>query len=108
MAGGAVIVKVNIDICEIAAGVGGAGLSPGDQANSPGFGQAGGPGPVPMAQTLRLMAAEAIPGTPGSYTLANVNTALSSIVTDIAGATGTPKLTAAILALINGWNSGNP
>ncbi len=106
MAGGGLVVRVYVDVCFIPAGVGGAAVIGGDQANQPGYGQAGGPGVVPMAETLQLMAMEGVPGTPGSYTVANLNTALSAVVTDLAGATGTPKITAPILATINGWATG--
>jgi hypothetical protein len=39
-------------------------------------------------------------------TLANINTALTSIVADLAGASGTPLITPAMIAQIQAWASG--
>ncbi len=77
------------------------------QANNPGFTGAAGTGSVGGAQTRRYQTAEQIPGgdTP---TLANILTALQSCASDLAGASGTVLITAAELAIIQGWSSGNP
>lgn len=101
-------IRVYVDIDSIGPGMGPSGLG-GLNANDPASGQSAGPTMAGNAQTLRIQDSTAVvPGTPGSYTVANFNTALSTIVTDIAGASGTPLITAAILAQINGWNSGSP
>jgi hypothetical protein len=52
--------------------------------------------------------AEAVPGTAGAITLANINTALTAAVAALAGASGTPLITPTLLAQINAWNSGSP
>lgn len=105
MAAGGFVARYYVDICWLPAGTGMALFAPGDQSNSPGFGQTGGPGTQPVGQTRRYQAAEVIPG--GSApTLANINAALKACADDIAGATGTPKISAAELALIQGWATG--
>ncbi len=74
----------------------------------PGIGQTNQPGPGQNGQTLYLSDAEMVPGTAGSYTVANFNTALAAAVTALAGASGAPKITAAILAQMKAWNTGSP
>lgn len=78
------------------------------QANIPGQ------GPIPqnnrvgfMAQVRQYIVAEGVPGG-DAPTLANINTALTSCVSDLASSTGTPIITAAELAIIQGWSTGNP
>jgi hypothetical protein len=78
------------------------------QANIPGQ------GPLPLnnrvvfsAQVRQYIVGEGIPGG-DSPTLANINTALTSCVADLAAASGTPQITAAELAIIQGWSTGNP
>ena len=83
------------------------------QAQNPGYGQGqtgGGlaPGPVPMSQTRQYQDAVAIVGTPGSITLAQISTALTTLASDLAGASGTPVITPAELAIINSWATGTP
>lgn len=109
MAQGRYMVRAYYDVCWIPAGTGPALLLPGSESNSPGYGQAGLPGPAPVAQTRRYQAAEVVvAATPTAPTLAEIDTALKSLADDIAGATGTPAITAAELAIIQGWSSGNP
>ncbi len=98
-------VNVAVDVCWVPDGSGNTFLGV-QQANNPGQGQpTQNPMIVPMAQTRRYITAEGVPGgdTP---TLANISTALTTAVADIAGATGTPFITAAELALIQGWATG--
>lgn len=102
-----VVVQVTVDFVQIGAGQGGVMLGA-QQANHPGQGQSEQPITVGNAQTLRLSVAEAVPGTAGSITVANILTALQSAATDLAGSTGTPIITATTLATINGWQTGNP
>ena len=63
---------------------------------------------MPESQFMYFQDAEPVPGTSGAITLANINTALAAAVTTLAGASGTPLITAAQLAQINAWNSGSP
>jgi hypothetical protein len=82
------------------------------QANIPGQGQANNPHIGPVAQMRQYLTAEGVtavaPGSEGSVTVANINTALVAAIANISGATGTPAITAAELAIIQGWASGNP
>jgi hypothetical protein len=98
------IVMVRIEA--VPAGVGGAGLG-GLNANDPAYGQGQTPGTTAFAQSLYFQDAVPIPG--GSApTLANINTALTTAVSDLAAASGTPLITPAQLAIIQGWATGNP
>lgn len=101
------MIRVTIDICQVGAGVG-AVMAGQSQANNPGFGGSAGPGEVGNAQTMRLQDAVQVPGTAGSVSLANINTALTQAVADFAASSGTVLITTPILATINGWQSGNP
>ena len=89
---------------------GGTGTSAigGLNADDPAYGQNLYPHAAAIAQTVYFQDAEPVPGTPGSWTLANLNTALTNAVTAIAGASGTPIIDATALANINGWATGNP
>lgn len=82
------------------------------QANIPGQGQITQVNrAVFNAQVLQIIDGQPVPvavGSEGSVTLANINTALTNIVSDVAGSSGTPLITAALLATIQGWASGNP
>jgi hypothetical protein len=100
-------VRAYVDIYWVPEGTGGVTMVPGALANSPGYGQAQGPGPGGSAQTMHFQAAEAIPGG-DSPTLANINTALTNIANDLAGASGAPQITPALLAQIVAWKSGGP
>ena len=97
--------RIYLDIDSVAGGTGTVLLAQ-FQAEMPGYGQAQGPGAGGVKQTLRLDDAVQVPGTPGSLTVANFNTALTAAVADFAGATGTPLITPAVLAQINGWFTG--
>lgn len=80
-------------------------------AATPGQGQSDVAHIALMAQSRQYIAGEPVPvapGSEGSVSLANINTAMDNCVSDIAGASGTPKITAAELAIIQGWASGNP
>lgn len=102
---GAIKAKVFIDFDFIGAGSGPA-LMGQSQANNPGFGQALGAGTVGAAQTMRLQVAEAVIPGGASPTLAQIQTALVAIANDMAGATGTPLITPAVLAQIDAWSTG--
>jgi hypothetical protein len=81
------------------------------QANVPGQGQTEQPRIGFAAQVRQYIVAEGVPvaaGSEGSVTLANINTALTNAVADLAGASGTPIITPAELAIIQGWASGSP
>lgn len=63
-----------------------------------------------VAQRRLYIDAEPIPvaaGAEGSVTLANINTALTNAVNSLAGAAGTPIITPAELAIIQGWATGS-
>jgi len=79
-----------------------------NQGNNPGVGPLAGPGSLGNAQMLFMNDAALVPGTDGSVTLANFLTALQTVASDFAAATGTPLITPAILAQINAWSTGSP
>jgi hypothetical protein len=97
-----------------------AGAAPGvlgqAQANFAGYGAtAPGPGSVGNAQKLLISVVEGVPGT-DPVTSANINTALTTAVTDLVtklnasgstgfSATGQPSTP---LAVIQGWSTGTP
>ena len=101
----AFLARSYVDICWVPEGTGGVSFTGGAIANTPGHGQTQTAGSVPNAQTMRFQAAAVIPGA-DSPSLANINTALTTIVNDLAGSTGTPQITAALLAQIVAWASG--
>jgi len=78
------------------------------QGNNPGVGPLAGAGSLGNAQMLFMNDATVVPGTSGSVTLANMLTALQTIASDFAAASGTTLITADLLAQINAWNSGSP
>jgi len=100
-----VSVRVRFEI--VGAGTGPSGLG-GLNADDPAYGQSLSPGAAPVAQTLYFQDAEPVPGTPGSWTLANLKTALDAASTSLAGSTGTPIIDASELAIINGFATGSP
>ncbi len=100
-----VSVRVRFEI--VGSGSGPSGLG-GLNADDPSYGQSLYAGAAPVAQTIYFQDAEQVPGTPGSWTLANLKTALDAASTTIAGSSGTPIINAATLAKINGWATGSP
>src|SRR5262245_33173523 len=105
------IITVTVDYAYVAPGAGPA-LTGQNQANEPGFTSSLTPGPVPIAQALRMMVNEAVPGGE-SPSGANFNTALSSAATDLgtllAATGGAPGYTSGTaLATVQGWATGNP
>jgi 2-keto-3-deoxy-6-phosphogluconate aldolase len=105
--GSAVKVRVYLDIDFVGGGTGTVLLAQ-NQSNMPGFGAALGPGPGGNAQTMRLQVGETVAGVGGSITEAQLLTALQNVASDFAAASGSPIITPAILATINGWATGNP
>jgi hypothetical protein len=103
----AVKIRVSINLDQIGEGMGSSAVGQ-SQARNPGMGQGLGPGTVGSGQTMELLVGEQVLGTDGALTLANIQTALTNIANDFAGASGTPIITAALLAQINAWNSGSP
>ncbi|HEX8782785.1 MAG TPA: hypothetical protein VF764_05410, partial [Steroidobacteraceae bacterium] len=74
-----------------------------------GFVGTGLPHAARVAQSRTYRDFEAIPvaaGSEGSVTLANINTALTNAVTALAGASGTPLISPAELAIIQNWAAG--
>lgn len=101
-------ISVRIRVEAVAAGAGPSGLG-GLNADDPSYGQSLLPGAAPIAQSKYFQDAVAVPGTAGSITLANLNTALTQAVTDFAGATGSSQIIdTSDLAEINGWFTGSP
>jgi hypothetical protein len=82
------------------------------QANIPGQGQTAVAHEYFAAQMLQVPLdfepVPVAPGSEGSVTLANINAALTAAVASLAGATGTPLITPAMVAQIQGWASGLP
>lgn len=104
---GAVKLRVYVDIDAMAIG-GGSVMLGGLYANDPGQTQSLYPSAAGNAQTMRLQVGETVLGYSGNITLAEIDTALKAVADDLAGATGTPIITAATLATINGWTTGSP
>jgi hypothetical protein len=100
-------IEVELRIMQVPRG-GGTAMMGQNQGNNPGVGQLAAPGALGNAQMLFMNDAAVVPGTSGSVTLANINTALTTMVADFAAATGSPLITAALLAQINAWQTGNP
>lgn len=107
MAASAIIVQLELRIARGAPGTTGVMVEQ-SQSNNPGQGQTDLAIMMPGSQMVYLQDAEIVPGTDGSVTLANINTALTNAVSAFAGASGTPKITTAILAQINNWSTGSP
>lgn len=107
MANMALRISTRIRIEAIPVGTGPAGLG-GLNADDPAYGGSQQPGTAPYAQTKYFQDSVSVPGTAGSISLANINTALTQAVADYAAASGTTIITAADLATINSWFSGNP
>jgi acetyl-CoA carboxylase carboxyltransferase component len=103
----AVRIEVELRIMQVPKG-GGTVMMGQSQANNPGVGPLAGPGSLGNAQMLFMNDATVVPGTSGSVTLANMLTALQTIASDFAAASGTTLITADLLAQINAWNSGSP
>jgi hypothetical protein len=100
-------IGVELRIMQVPAGTGPV-LMGQSQGNNPGVGPLAGPGTVGNAQMLFMNDATFVPGTNGSVTLANFLTALQTMASDFASATGTPLITPALLAQINAWSTGSP
>jgi hypothetical protein len=100
-------VRVMYEIGWVPAGVGAVFLNQ-QQASNPGQGQSQYPYIGFVAQLNIQRDFEPIPvaaGSEGSVTLANIKTALDAASTAVAGA-GTPLITPAQLAIIQGWATG--
>lgn len=100
-------IRLYCDIDQMNPGSGPAGLG-GLNANDPGYGQTATPGQAGNTETIRFQTSSQVYGTPGSVTLAQLLTAMTTAINNLAGATGTPIITADLLAQINAWNTGNP
>ncbi len=102
-----VIVMVEVRFAQVQGGMTAVQVQQ-NQSNNPGQGQDQLPIIMPESQMLYFQDAEPVPGTNGAITLANILTALQAAAATLAGASGTPLITAANLAQINAWNSGSP
>ncbi len=107
MAAGNIIVQFEVRVGQVSAGVAQVQLQQ-NQSNNPGQGQSQVPILMPLAQMVYLQDAEQVYGTAGAITLAQIRTAIVAMADTIAGASGTPLITPAILAQINAWNTGSP
>ena len=107
MAAGNLIVMLELRIAQVQGGATAVQVQQ-QQGNNPGQGQSQVPIIMPLDQFKFYMDAEPVPGTAGAITLANINTALTNAVTTLAGASGTPLISATDLATINAWNTGSP
>lgn len=104
-------IRVRVDYDWVPDGVGGALLGQ-MQADNPGFTSAGTSGLVGAAQTASDIVAEIVPGG-NSPTGANFLTALQSAATDLNTKMTTAGLvpgftSGTLLALVQGWSTGNP
>lgn len=104
---GAVKIRLYADFDRVAPG-GGSVMLGGMYANDPPQGQSGYPIAAGNAQTKRFQVAEMVLGYNGSMTEAQILTALQTLASDLAAATGTPIITTSILAELNGWATGLP
>lgn len=97
-------VEVSVRVGFVPDGVGGAMIG-GAQANIPGTGSpsTSGFGTVFGAQVRKYIQAEGVPGTLNAPSAANIATAINSAATDIQN-----QITAAELAIIQGWSTGSP
>ncbi len=100
-------IEVEVRFMQVPAG-GGTVMMGQAQGNNPGVGPLAGPGTLGNAQMLFMNDATPVPGTSGSVTKANILTALQTIASDFAAASGTTLITTALLAEINGWQTGSP
>jgi hypothetical protein len=100
-------IEMELRIMQVPAGTGTANMGQ-NQSNNPGVGPLGGPGALGNAQMLFMNDATMVPGTSGSVTEANFLTALQTMASDFAAASGTPLITPTILAMLNGWQTGAP
>jgi len=100
-------IEVELRIMQVGSGTG-TTLMGQNQGNNPGVGPLAGPGSLGNAQMLFMNDATMVPGTAGSVTLANMLTALDTIASDFAAASGTTLITSDILAQINAWQTGSP
>lgn len=100
--------QVDCNIFWIGAGTGSSALQQ-QQAQNAGQGQTQLPHSGMIAQRRLYIDFEPVPvaaGSEGTVSLANINTALTNAVASLAGASGTPIITPAELAIIQGWASG--
>ena len=102
-----VMIEVELRIKQIGRGTGIVQMGQA-QGNNPGVGPLAGPGTNGDAQMLYMNDRTLVPGTAGAVTEANMLTALQTIASDFAAATGSPLITPAILATINAWQTGSP
>jgi hypothetical protein len=107
MAAGNVIVEIEVRVCQVQGGATAVQVQQ-NMSNNPGQGQSQVSIMMPIDQFMYFQDAEAVPGTAGAITLANINTALTAAVATLAGASGTPLITPTLLAQINAWNTGSP
>jgi len=102
-----VVIEVELRVRQMPRG-GGTVMMGQSQGNNPGFGTGAGPGANGFAQMKFFNDATVVPGTAGAITKANLLTALETIASDFAAASGTTLFTTDLIAEINGWQSGDP
>ncbi len=94
------MVQVRVRVNRVARGMGGSGLQQ-NNADIGGYGSGDTPGNAPSGQSMYFQVDEVVPGTLDSPTAANIGTALTTAATDIQA-----KITAPVLAQIQGWATG--
>ncbi len=102
-----VLIEVELRVMQLPRGAGTAGSGPA-QSNSPGVGPLASVRSLGDAQMKFFNDATLVPGTSGAITKANLLTALQTIASDFAAASGTTLFTTALIAEINGWQTGSP
>lgn len=100
-------IEVELRVMQVPAG-GGTVLMGQAQGNNPGVGPLASIGSLGNAQMKFFNDATMVPGTAGAITKANLLTALQTIASDFAAASGTTLFTTDLIAEINGWQTGDP
>jgi hypothetical protein len=100
-------IEVEVRVMQVPRGTGTVMMGQ-SQGNNPGVGPLKSAGTLGNAQMKFYNDATMVPGTAGSITLANLLTALQTIASDFAAASGTVLFTTAEIAEINGWQTGSP
>lgn len=104
-------IRVEITYGYVPAGAGGAALGQ-QQADMPGFGATPTPGAVFFAQSAKDIVGEAVPGgespSAANFTTA-INAAAADLETRLSATNAVPGFTSGtLLALVQGWSTGNP
>ena len=102
-----VIIQAELRVMQVPAG-GGTVMMGQAQGNNPGVGPLAGIGSLGNAQMKFFNDTVVVPGPAGAITQATLRTALQTLASDFAAATGTTLFTTDLIAEINGWQTGSP